>query len=119
MFAFFNDFPDHMRIGHMGARHAHHIDQTRGNRMAGGCHIRDARGVEGGQADLGPDAPGKVQMRGAAHSLHRDHIGQRGIGVDTPPYDVDEIDKAESLNRRAISTPSETGMPPGASSSAT
>ena len=87
-----DNLPHDMRIGHVRAGHADHIQQASRHRMARCRHIGDFRGMEGRQSDLGPDATGKIQMRGVLHALHRDHIGQRRVGVDAAPNDVQEID---------------------------
>ena len=86
-----------MRLGDMGAGHADHVQQPLGDRVPGGGHVGDARGVEGGQADLGAHAPGEIQVRRAAHPLHRDHVGQRRVGLHPAADDVKEIDRAAVL----------------------
>ena len=80
-----------MRIGHMGAGHADHIQLTGLDGVARGRDIGDAGGVESGHAHLGPDAPGEIEVRRGFHTVDRDHIGHRRIGMDAALDDVDEI----------------------------
>ena len=86
--ALFDDLAHDMRVGHMGAGHAHHVKLAAGDGVAGGGDIRDAAGVKGRQADLGPDAPRKIQMRRRGHALDRDDIGHGRVGVDLTANDI-------------------------------
>ncbi|EKD61783.1 MAG: hypothetical protein ACD_54C00103G0001, partial [uncultured bacterium] len=92
--AAFDDLLHHMRIGHMGAGHANHIQLAGLDGIARGRHIGDAGGVEGGHADLGPDTAGEIEVRCGFHAVDRDHIGHRRIGMDAALDDIEEIDEA-------------------------
>ena len=70
----FHNLLDDMRIRHMRAGHAHHIQQPRLHRMACRSYIRDSRRMKGRHASGFLDLSGKVQMRRTCHTLHRDHI---------------------------------------------
>ncbi len=94
-----------MRIGHVGAGHADHVELARRNGMARGRDIGDARGMEGRHADLGPDAAREIEMRRRFHALHRDHVGQRRVGLDMATDDVQEIDIARRLEHVAERDP--------------
>jgi hypothetical protein len=95
-----------MRVGHVGARHADHVDLARGHRMPRGRHVGDAGGMEGGQADLGLDAPGRSRCGADRMPCTGITSVSAGIGVDAAADDVDEVDQPAGRKRRAISTPS-------------
>ncbi len=88
------DLRHDVRVGHVGAGHADHVQLAFGDRVAGGRDVLDLGGVEGREVCRGADFAGEIQMRRAAHALHGDHVGQAGIGVDMPFHDVEEIDHA-------------------------
>ena len=89
-----HDLAHDVRVGHVGAGHTHHVELARGNGKAGGGHILYFGGVEDRNIHLRPDAAGKVQVRRAGHALHRDHVGQAGVGVDVAADDVQKIHHA-------------------------
>ena len=89
-----HDLAHDVRVCHVGAGHAHHVELARGNGKAGGGHILNLGGVEDRNIHLRPDAAGKVQVRRAGHALHRDHVGQAGVGVDVAADDVQKIHHA-------------------------
>ena len=89
-----HDLGHDMRVGHMGAGHADHIQLAAGHRMARRGHIGNARGVKGRQAHFGANAPREIKMRGRGHALHRDHIGEACVGIDPAADHVEEIDHA-------------------------
>ena len=57
------DLGDDVRIGHVRARHADHVDQALADRMVRGRDVIDPRGVEGRHAERGPDLPGEREVR--------------------------------------------------------
>ena len=83
-----------MRVGHVGARHAHHVELAAGNGVARGVDVLDLGGVEDGYVHMRAQAAGKVQVRRAAHALHRNHIGQARIGIDVAADDVQKVHHA-------------------------
>ena len=93
----FHDLSHDMRVGHVGARHADHIDLAGGDRISGGGDILDLGGVKGREAGRGADLTGKVQMRGIGHPLNGNDVGQTGIGVDMAANDVQIVDQAALL----------------------
>ena len=80
-----------MRVGHVGAGHAHHVELAAGNGVAGGRHILNLGGVERREIRCSLDFPGEIQMRGRPHPLHRDQVGQASVGVDMTFDHVQEI----------------------------
>ena len=91
VFTAFDDLAHDVRVGHVGAGHAHHVELAAGNRVAGGVHVLNLGGVEDGHIHVFAQAGGKVQVRRAAHALHRNHIGQARVGVDMAADDVQKI----------------------------
>ena len=92
-----DDLAHQMRIGHVGAGHADEVHLAAGHRMAGGGNIGNARGMEGRQLCLRPDAAGKIQMRGTGHALNGDHVRQARIRIDMAAHHIEEVDKAAVL----------------------
>ena len=91
LFSPLHNFLNDMRIGHVRARHAHHVQLPRRHSMARGRNIRNTRGVKGRQSNLGPHASREIQMRRAFHTLDGNDIGQGGIGMNATANDVDKI----------------------------
>ena len=91
VFAAFQNFAHDVRVGHVGAGHAHHIELAAGNRVARGVHVLDFGGVEDRHIHVRAQAGGKVQVRRAAHALHRNHIGQARVGINMAADDVQKI----------------------------
>ena len=91
VFTPFQDFAHDVGVGHVGARHAHHVQFAAGDRMARGVHILNLGGVEDGYADVVAQTGGKVQVRRTGHALHRNHVGQARIGIDMAADDVQKI----------------------------
>ena len=92
-----HDLAHDVRVGQVGARHADHVELARGDRMARRGHVLDLGGVEGRETGGGADLAGEVQVRVAAHALHRDQVGQAGVGVDMAAHDVEVVDQAAVL----------------------
>ena len=61
VFALLQDLAHDVRVGHVGARHADHVDLSGGNRMAGRRHILNPRGVEDREADLLTQLSGQIK----------------------------------------------------------
>ena len=91
------DLRDDVRVGHVGAGHADHVELAAGDGVAGGGDVLDLGGVEGREVGRGADLAGEVEVRGGAHALHRDHVGQAGVGVDVALHHVEEVDHAAVL----------------------
>ena len=94
-----DDLAHQMRVGHVRPRHAHHVQKTRGDGVTRGRDVGDLGGVKGGKPRLGPDPAREFQMRRVAHALHRDQVGQPGIGVDMAAHHVQEIDQPAVLQQ--------------------
>ena len=108
---------DDVRVGHVGAGHADHVELAAGDGVAGGRHVLDLRRVEGREAGRGADLAGEVEVRGGAHALDRDDVGQAGVGVDVARTTLRKSTRPLSLRRREISSPSARVSPPDSSSS--
>ena len=80
-----------VRIGDVGARHAHHVELAGGDGMARRGDVGDARGMEGREFRGRPHLAGEIEMRGGAHAGDRDDPGERGVGLDRAADDVEEI----------------------------
>ena len=91
VFATFDDLAHDVRVGHVGAGHAHHVELAAGNRVARGVHVLDLGRMEDGHIHVFAQAGGKVEVRRAAHALHRNHIGQARVGVNMAADDVQKI----------------------------
>jgi hypothetical protein len=85
---------DDVRVGDVRAGHADHVELARGDGVAGGGDVGDARGVEHREAGRAADLSGEVEMRRGGRALQRDDVGERGVGVDVAADDVEEIDLA-------------------------
>ncbi len=53
VFPLFDDLADDMRVGHVGAGHADHVDLAGGDRVARGGDVRDFRRMEGRKVGCG------------------------------------------------------------------
>ena len=62
------DLRDDVRVGHVGAGHADHVELAAGDGVAGGGDVLDLRGVEGREAGRRADLAGEVEVRGASAS---------------------------------------------------
>ena len=91
VFAAFQNLAHDVRVGHVGAGHAHHVELAAGNRVARGVHVLDLGRVEDGHIHMLAQAGGKVQVRRAAHALHWNHIGQACVGINMAADDVQKI----------------------------
>ena len=94
VFAAFQNFAHDVRVGHVGAGHAHHVKLAAGNRMACGVHVLDLGSVEDRHVDVLAQAGRKVQVRRAAHALHWNYIGQARVGINMATDDVQKIHQA-------------------------
>ena len=91
------DLGDDVRVGHVSTGHADHIELAAGDRMTRRCNILDLRGVECRKLRLGPDLSGQNRDAVRSSCLHRDQIGQRRIGIDMAPHDIEEVHQAALL----------------------
>ncbi len=89
------DLVDDVRVGDMGSRHGHHIQQALADRIAGGGDIGDFRGVENRQPNLAFEGAGSLQPRCARHR-HARHafVSQRQFGIDAAIIGVDEVEQS-------------------------
>ena len=71
-----DDLSHDMRVGHVGARHADHVDLARGDGVARCCDVRDLRRMEDWKIGRCADFARKIEMRRVCHALDRDDIGQ-------------------------------------------
>ena len=60
-------------------------------------HVGDLRCMEGREAGQRPDFTGKVQMRGIAHALDRDDVGQPGVGGDVAANHIEKTMPVQDL----------------------
>ncbi len=88
------DLEHDVRIGDVRTRHAHHVELARGDGVARGGHVGDARAMEDRKARRRAHLAGKVEVRRRRHALDRDHFRQRRVGVDVAADDVEKIDLA-------------------------
>ena len=86
-----------MRVRHVRAGHADHVQFARGNRITRRRDVLDLGRVEGRKPGGGPYLAGKIEVRGTRHALHRDHVGEAGVGVDVAPNHVEEVHHAAVL----------------------
>ncbi len=62
--------------------------------MARGRDVGDPGRVKNREFEGRAHLAGEIEMRRGRHALHRDHVGQRGVGVDVAADDVEEVDLA-------------------------
>ena len=93
-FASLRDLPRDVRVGHVRARHADHVELAAADRMARGGDVLDAGGVKGRQAGLGAYFAGEVEMRGRALAHARNHAAQSFIAVDMALDHIEKVDEA-------------------------
>ena len=87
-----------MRIGDMGARHRHHIEQPLTNGVAGGRDIGDAGGMEDGQRHRPLELTDPLQPRGDRRGHPRHVVArERGLRIHPPVDGVEEVDPARPL----------------------
>ena len=94
VFAAFHNLAHDVRVGHVGARHAHHVELAAGNSVARGVDVLDFGGMEDRDVHMRAQAACKFQVRRAAHALHGNHVGQARIGVNVAADDVQKIHHA-------------------------
>ena len=87
----FDDFAHYMRVGHMGAGHSDHIQQTSLHRVSCCCHVGNAGSVEGWHTRGLADFTCEIEVGGGPHALNRDHVGHGRIGMNAPFDNVQEI----------------------------
>ena len=93
-FASLLDFAYDMRIRHMCSGHADHVQMTGRNGISRGCHVLDARRVEGRQSGCPANFACNVQMRRTGHSRNRDHFSHCRICMDATTINVKKINHA-------------------------
>ncbi len=107
-----SDLPDDMRIGDVGARHAHHVELAGGDRMARGRHIVDARGVEDREPRRRPHLAGEIEMRRrrACPAIGMTSVSAASLSI-CPRMTFRKSTLPRRGQRRAISTPSSRDSP--------
>ena len=88
------DLARDVRVGDVGAGHADEVELARGDRVARGRDVVDARGVEDRQAERGLDLAREVEVRRGGRAVDRDHVGERRVGLDVAADHVEEVDLA-------------------------
>ncbi len=83
-----------MRVGHVGARHAHHIELAGGDGVPRGGHVGNLRRVKHRELRLGPHLAGEIQVRRGRHALDGNDLGQQRVGLDAAADQIDEIEPA-------------------------
>ena len=108
-----------VRVGHVRASHADHVELSRGHRMArvATSAMRAAWNI--GISVASRTSTGEIEMRGERIAGDRDDPGKSRVGVDAAADDVEEVELARSGSRCAIWTPSVRLSPAWLSSSAT
>src|SRR5579872_7510387 len=109
--AVFDDLLDYMRLRHMGARHANHIELAGGDGVPRRGDVRDPSSMKGWELCRGSDLAGEVEMRRAWHALDRYDVGQRRVSVDMAADDVEKVDHAALLQASRYFEPIVFGQP--------
>jgi hypothetical protein len=111
------DLAHDVRLGHVGARHADHVDQALAHRVPCGRDVVDLGGVQHGQPGLARTIPGEVEVGRGRHAVDRDHVGEFGVGVDAAADHVDDVDRPSPRDGAGSSSPVSVSMPTGSVSS--
>jgi hypothetical protein len=89
------DLVDDVRIGHVGPRHAHHVELVFADGIARRRDVVDAVRVEHGDgAELGADLAGEIDLRALRRAHVGDDVRQPLVRLDMALDDVDEIELA-------------------------
>ncbi|MCY1224996.1 hypothetical protein D9M72_371790 [compost metagenome] len=95
--ALFHDLAHDMRIGHVSAGHADHVNLAGSDRVTSRRHVLDLCGMEGREFGCCAYIARKIQMRRARHALDRDDVGQARIRIDMTTDDIQKIDETAFL----------------------